>query len=69
VTVDGVQQTIAVQDNSTETRTFAASDAFDVQIAFPGHSKTAAWIRNKANLYAFLEFSRGPDVVVKEIEG
>ena len=68
ITVDGSGQNLDVPDNSTDSRLFAASDDFQITISFPGHSKAATWVRNKANLYSFVEIARGTDNVVQEIE-
>jgi hypothetical protein len=68
ITVDGNSQNLDVPDNSTESRFFSSSERFEISINFPGHSKTAIWVRNKVNLYAFTETARGTDVVAEEIE-
>jgi hypothetical protein len=68
ITVDGNSQNLDVPDDSTEGRFFTASDNFQITISFPGHSKESVWVRNKANLYAFVEMARGDDTAVKEIE-
>jgi len=68
ITVDGTPQNLDVPDNSTESRFFSSSENFQISIQFPGHSRTGTWVRNKVNLYAFMEIARGSDRVVEEIE-
>lgn len=70
VAIGGESRSIYVQDNSTEIAVFSGvPDSFQISVGFPGHSKTSTWVRGKVNLYAFLESSRGSDVVAEEIEG
>jgi hypothetical protein len=69
VTIEGNGQDFAVPDNSTLSKVFpGVPDSFQISVQFPGHSKTGTWIRDKVNLYVFMESSRGTDVVVEEIE-
>ena len=68
ITVDGNSQNLDVPDNSTESRFFSSPESFQISINFPGHSKTATWVRNKVNLYAFTETARGTDIVAEEVE-
>jgi hypothetical protein len=69
VTVGGDSRTLFVQDNSTEIAVFpGVPDSFQITVGFPGHSRTADWVRGKVSLYAFIEASRGNDVAAKEIE-
>jgi hypothetical protein len=70
VTIGGESRILYVQDNSTEIAVFSGvPESFQITISFPGHSKTSTWVRGKVSLYAFLEASRGNDVVAEEIEG
>jgi hypothetical protein len=70
ITVEGSGQVFDVPENSTLARVFpGVLDSFQISIQFPGHSKTSTWLRGKVSLYAFMEDSRGNDIVAEEISG
>ena len=69
ITVNGEEWNQEVPDNSTQERIFSGvPDSYQIQIGFPGHSKTSEWLREKVNLYAFASVGRGADLAVAETE-
>lgn len=70
ITIEGIEEDFDVPENSTLSKVFSSvPDIFQITIQFPGHAKTSTWLRGKVNLYAFMESSRGMDVVAEEVEG
>lgn len=69
VAIQGSGQDFDVPDNSTLARVFSAPDSFQITVQFPGHRWSGTWIRDKVSLYAFLENSRGSDVIAEEVQG
>ncbi|HJW97316.1 MAG TPA: hypothetical protein VJ485_04105 [archaeon] len=69
ITVGMDSRDLNMLDDSTQAAVFSgAADSFQIRIAFPGHSWTSVWLRNKANLYAFTEIARATDTVIEEVE-
>jgi len=69
VTVEGNRHDFNVPNNSTLSWAYpSAPDDFQISVQFQGHEKATTWVRDKVGVYAFMEFSRGADTVVQEIE-
>ncbi|MEM5812352.1 MAG: hypothetical protein QW286_01410, partial [Candidatus Aenigmatarchaeota archaeon] len=69
ITVDGSQWEFNIEDGEMQSRVFSGiPDRFDIEINFEGKAKTTQWVRNKANLYGFIEIKRGNDISVREVE-
>jgi hypothetical protein len=59
--------TVFVPTNSTNSTELSASEKFNLTISFEGRQKTVEWLRKKTNLYAYLEFQRGENIIKEEL--
>jgi hypothetical protein len=68
--LSGSFKNLTVPYNSTNSTVFSlVSQTFNLTVSFAGHRKTVGMVRDKVNLYGFINLSRGKEFVQGDISG